>query len=156
MAITDKNTLKNWFKRGAKPLASQFAAWMDSFWHKSEMIDIGKIGGLTAALNMKLDTEAFNNFKTDIIQQLEAISLSSDRAYVCGGDDEFIWPTAVRFTGIIQSSTVHSLQFKVGETVIPDIVGYELPAVTMLEIVMNLNAGQSKGVMQLRFEEIEN
>src|SRR5687768_13894795 len=28
------NTLKNWFKRGLKPLEVQFADWLDSYWHK--------------------------------------------------------------------------------------------------------------------------
>ncbi|MDR2361710.1 MAG: hypothetical protein LBD91_03175 [Prevotellaceae bacterium] len=33
---TTRSTLKSWFVRGAKPLASQFAAWIDSYWHKDD------------------------------------------------------------------------------------------------------------------------
>jgi hypothetical protein len=36
--ITDRNTLKSWFVRGAKPLAAQFAAWIDSFVHKDDAV----------------------------------------------------------------------------------------------------------------------
>ena len=50
---TDKNTLKGWFVKGAKPLASQFAAWIDSFWHKDDQINISDINGLSSALSEK-------------------------------------------------------------------------------------------------------
>lgn len=48
---TPKNTLKSWFVTKAKPLQSQFWAWMDSFWHKDELIPIPKVEGLQDALN---------------------------------------------------------------------------------------------------------
>jgi len=48
---TSKNTLKSWFVTKAKPLQSQFWAWMDSFWHKDELIPIPKVEGLQDALN---------------------------------------------------------------------------------------------------------
>jgi hypothetical protein len=50
MSTTNKNTLKQWFGRGAKPLASQFAAWIDAFWHKNEIIPVAQIEGLEEAL----------------------------------------------------------------------------------------------------------
>lgn len=40
------STLKNWFRTGAKPLQQQFWDWMDSFWHKSEIIPSSAISGL--------------------------------------------------------------------------------------------------------------
>lgn len=55
MAYQDLNTLKNWFKRGLKPLSQQFWDWMDSFWHKSQMIPAAMIEGLQALLDAKLD-----------------------------------------------------------------------------------------------------
>ena len=53
MAITDRNTLKGWFIRGAKPLASQFASWIDSYWHKSDSIPIESVENLQSVLNSK-------------------------------------------------------------------------------------------------------
>lgn len=52
----DKNTLKSWFTRGKKPLASQFAAWMDSYWHKDEKLPISSIENLSTALAAKMST----------------------------------------------------------------------------------------------------
>lgn len=49
--ITPKSTLYNWFKRGLKPLESQFKAWLDSYWHKDELIPIATVDGLLAALS---------------------------------------------------------------------------------------------------------
>jgi hypothetical protein len=46
MAVVDRNTLKQWFVKGAKPIASQFAAWIDSFWHKDDMIPPDRVEGL--------------------------------------------------------------------------------------------------------------
>lgn len=51
MAITGINIIKGWYVTRAKPLQSQFWAWMDSFWHKDELIPIDKIEGLRYALN---------------------------------------------------------------------------------------------------------
>jgi len=41
--VVDRNTLKQWFSRGNKPLAAQFAAWIDSFWHKEDEIQTGAL-----------------------------------------------------------------------------------------------------------------
>lgn len=51
MAVQTRSTLKGWFLRGLKPLASQFADWIDSFWHKSDTIAISDVSGLQAALD---------------------------------------------------------------------------------------------------------
>jgi len=53
---TPRQTLKQWFSRGKKPTALQFAAWIDSFWHKTEdTIQITDINGLPQTLNQKAD-----------------------------------------------------------------------------------------------------
>ena len=49
--VTDRNTLKGWFVKGAKPLAVQFATWIDSFWHKDDSIPVGNIDGLQSLVD---------------------------------------------------------------------------------------------------------
>ena len=53
--ITSKYQLKQWFVTGAKPQQSQYYAWMDSYWHKSESISIEAIDGLSGLLANKAD-----------------------------------------------------------------------------------------------------
>ena len=54
--MTPRQTLKQWFSRGKKPLAAQFAEAFDSFWHKSEdRIEITDIHALPQTLNDKAD-----------------------------------------------------------------------------------------------------
>ena len=57
MAETPKNTLKQWFVTGAKPLQAQYWAWLDSYWHKSEAISINAIDGLGEILVNKVDAD---------------------------------------------------------------------------------------------------
>ncbi len=65
--IADKNTLKSWFQRGMKPLASQFAAWIDSYWHKTDTIPTASIEGLETTLNKKAEQTDVNNLYADFI-----------------------------------------------------------------------------------------
>lgn len=67
---TDRNTLKGWFIKGAKPLASQFAAWIDSFWHKDDKIPIDSINNLQQALNSKADSVAVQNTINEAVENL--------------------------------------------------------------------------------------
>ena len=55
---TDKNTLKNWFKTGLKPLQAHFWAWLDSYWHKDEKIPMDNIDGMDTVLENKAETTA--------------------------------------------------------------------------------------------------
>ncbi len=55
MSKQSLNTLKEWFRRGLKPLQEQFWHWMDSFWHKDEKIPSAQIDGLQELLNAKVD-----------------------------------------------------------------------------------------------------
>lgn len=66
--ITDKNTLKSWFQRGLKPLEAQFHAWMDAYWHKSELIPTSSIDGLENVLNQKAESVAVNYLSQELIQ----------------------------------------------------------------------------------------
>jgi hypothetical protein len=67
MATTDRNILKSWFERGKKPLASQFAAWIDSYWHKDDTIPVSSIENLSGILGEKIDQSQIDN----IVNQLK-------------------------------------------------------------------------------------
>jgi len=104
MATTDKNTLKQWFSKGAKPLASQFAAWIDAFWHKDEMIPAARIAGLQAALDRKSDREVYYN-----VQKLPTVKQTAEEfnatkitepCYVIITDDGTISLDDVFFAGV--------------------------------------------------------
>jgi hypothetical protein len=62
---TDKNTLIGWFVKGAKPLATQFAAWLNSYWHKDEQIPVSSIEGLQDEFDKKADSELLTQEITD-------------------------------------------------------------------------------------------
>lgn len=55
MAVTNLNTIKSWFYKGAVPPHTQFWAWLDSFWHKDEMIPAAKVQGMDALLSGKAE-----------------------------------------------------------------------------------------------------
>ncbi|RLZ08611.1 hypothetical protein [Faecalibacter macacae] len=57
LRITDKNSLKQWFKRGLKPLEAHFWAWLDSFWHKNDLIPITSVQNLRKTLDSKSNVE---------------------------------------------------------------------------------------------------
>lgn len=48
--MTPKKTLKKWFSNFMKPAQEHFAAWIDSYWHKSEQIPMSSIDGLSRAI----------------------------------------------------------------------------------------------------------
>jgi len=58
MSKQSLNTLKSWFVTKAKPLAVQFWHWMDSYWHKDELIPAASIDGLQTLLDGKMDVKA--------------------------------------------------------------------------------------------------
>ena len=79
MAIQSTNTLKNWFKRGLKPLQQQFYDWLDSYWHKDEKIPISTVEGLEGLLNNLPSTDAISSL-VDIFAP-EVFNTTSDLAY---------------------------------------------------------------------------
>lgn len=66
------NTLKNWFKRGLKPLEAQFADWLDSFWHKDDIIPMDKVEDLTETLNTLGSIDESKIFYKDGTRAMEA------------------------------------------------------------------------------------
>lgn len=51
MPLVSKMQLKAWFVTAAKPLQGQYWDWMDSYWHKSELIPMSSVDHLVATLN---------------------------------------------------------------------------------------------------------
>jgi hypothetical protein len=41
-----RTQLKNWYKKGLKPLEGQFADWIDSYWHIDDQIPFSSVSGL--------------------------------------------------------------------------------------------------------------
>jgi hypothetical protein len=41
-----RTQLKNWYKKGLKPLEGQFADWIDSYWHIDDQIPFSNVSGL--------------------------------------------------------------------------------------------------------------
>lgn len=79
MAKQSINTLKNWFKRGLKPLQNQFADWMDSYWHKDEIIPIQSIDGLAAILNSMPSQDSINTILELLLPDI--INANADYVY---------------------------------------------------------------------------
>ena len=81
--MTPKKTLKKWFSNLMKPAQEHFAAWIDSFWHKSEQIPMSNIEGLIRAientasagqlLNHINDTNAHRALFDELKNQIQAI-----------------------------------------------------------------------------------
>ena len=61
MAKTAINTIKQWFKTGLKPTQDQFWNWIDSFWHKDELIPQENIQNLSTTLSSKADADQLAN-----------------------------------------------------------------------------------------------
>ena len=61
MAQTAINTIKQWFKTGLKPTQDQFWSWIDSYWHKDELIPQDKIQDLSTTLSSKADADQLAN-----------------------------------------------------------------------------------------------
>ena len=63
--ITQKKTLKKWFSNFMKPAQEHFAAWIDSFWHKSEQIPMSNIEGLNKAIENTVSAKQLLNHLDD-------------------------------------------------------------------------------------------
>lgn len=63
--MTPKKTLKKWFSNLMKPAQEHFAAWIDSFWHKSEKIPMDIIEGLPRAIENTVSAKQLLNHLED-------------------------------------------------------------------------------------------
>ena len=114
--MTPKKTLKKWFSNFMKPAQEHFAAWIDSYWHKSEQIPMSNIEGLNRALentasagqllnhindsdahsrlfNQKVDKEvgkglSANDFTNEHKQKLESLQPTDTSAFLPKGGYE--------------------------------------------------------------------
>jgi hypothetical protein len=70
MSIKARTLLKTWFETGKYPEQSQFADWIDSFFHKTEdTIEMESINGLQEALDSKQSVVGTEN--PNEIQEIE-------------------------------------------------------------------------------------
>ncbi len=71
--IVTREQLKAWFRKGMYPLESQFAAWIDSFVHKTDIIEMSLVEGLVDVLNKKANVDSITHKqdKTDDDLQTE-------------------------------------------------------------------------------------
>jgi hypothetical protein len=74
MAVRSRDRIKAWFLRGCKPLASQFADWIDSYWHKDDAIPASSISGLQDLIDAKaekstIEAEAKTREEADAVLQ---------------------------------------------------------------------------------------
>nr|DAT23173.1 MAG TPA: hypothetical protein [Bacteriophage sp.] len=63
--MTPKKTLKKWFSNLMKPAQEHFAAWIDSYWHKSELISMSNIEGLSRAIENTVSAKQLLNHLED-------------------------------------------------------------------------------------------
>ena len=63
--MTPKKTLKKWFSNLMKPAQEHFAAWIESYWHKSEQIPMSNIDGLSRAIENTVSAKQLLNHLED-------------------------------------------------------------------------------------------
>ena len=73
--MTPKKTLKKWFSNLMKPAQEHFAAWIDSYWHKSESIPMSNIEGLSRAIENTVSAKQLLNHVKDN-KNLETLLIS--------------------------------------------------------------------------------
>lgn len=130
MATTDKNTLIGWFRRGAKPLASQFAAWFNSYWHKEEKIPIESVDNLNVILGEKIDRKEIENITGKIMLERRIPLVMNETVY-----DIYISEAMTIYRA--DGNNVQSLAVVIGDEVISielnKDVSVEVPARTLVK-----------------------
>ena len=79
MSIRERNVLKGWFKRGDKPLAAQFADWIDSFWHKNEKLPVTAVDGLAEAINSKAEKPLLDELENKMNEAVVEMDRTKER-----------------------------------------------------------------------------
>ena len=63
--MTPKKTLKKWFSNFMNPAQEHFAAWIDSYWHKSEKIPMSSIDDLERTIESTASAKQLLNHLND-------------------------------------------------------------------------------------------
>lgn len=73
MAVESRNTIKGWFETSDEPTQAQFWAWIDSFFHKNDVIPIDNVDGLSA---LTATVEALNEPKIEHFLDISATQIT--------------------------------------------------------------------------------
>lgn len=93
MSIIPKNTLYDWFKTKKKPTQEQFWGWMDSYWHKGELIPLNQIADINAILQQTVSIDAFNAHLSD--DNAHVLYLAKTDASNLNPDNILQWKSAL-------------------------------------------------------------
>jgi hypothetical protein len=82
MAKQSIATLKNWFKKGLKPLEAQFSDWLDSFWHKDATdIPITSVDNLQNILNNLASSDSVIALRNEVLDGVPVAGNSLNKLY---------------------------------------------------------------------------
>lgn len=84
MAITELNTIKNWFKTGLIPTQAQFWDTWDSFRHKNEKTSVIDIDGIDELLQNKAEREELEDHLINSEAHLESFNKKLDKGGYTG------------------------------------------------------------------------
>ena len=79
--------LKLWFARGLKPTQEQFAAWLDSFWHKNDTIPAANVEGYASILGKRISGTVINESGHLIVSLADGSSFDAGMAVGMPGTD---------------------------------------------------------------------
>lgn len=88
MAIRSRDTLKNWFSTGLKPLQSQFWDWIDSFLHKNDKIPSANIDWSADPYNVQSDLGQDDDSAPEYVKNRKLSNLEGDTGHRTVTDSE--------------------------------------------------------------------
>lgn len=89
MPIRSRLQLKAWFRKKAYPTESQFADWLDSYFHKEDdTIPINSVASLTDRLNEKYSIADAQNMAEKTGQQFDQMRAAIEELSVSGSYNE--------------------------------------------------------------------
>ncbi len=88
--MTAKDILKSWFSTGKKPTGTQFAEWIDSFWHKGEAIKITDVENLQTTLANKV--QSTDQRVANAVRYMNGVLTAPDGSTIIVGSDFYFGP----------------------------------------------------------------
>lgn len=142
MAVTGRNILKGWFKRLLKPTEAQFAAWIDSFWHKTEdLIPIDNIEDLSRILGDKIDRQEIENITSQLaLERKIPLSLFNGAPF-----EMFIGEELALYN--IISNNVKTLTINGQNVALDSDINFIVPAKTILTFLIETTLTDSAGYL---------